>query len=194
MTAAGNIPEFLTVTRFIAWDAPGGAVWQLVDGMPQAMAPASGTHAVIQGEVGSLIRNHLAARAPDCRMLINPGVVPRLQSDNNFRIPDIAVTCAPIRRGEVAIADPVLVVEILSPSNQPETWPNVWSYATIPSVREILIIRIASIGTHLLRRNADGTWPERPLVIEDGDLNLESINFRVPVTALYAGTWLTEPA
>jgi hypothetical protein len=34
---------------------------------------------------------------------------------------------------ESALTDPVLLIEILSPSNQAETWANVWAYATIPS-------------------------------------------------------------
>ena len=33
-----------------------------------------------------------------------------------------------------ALADPVLLVEILSPSNQAESRANVWAYTTIPSV------------------------------------------------------------
>ena len=45
---------------------------------------------------------------------------------------------------ESALADPVLLIEILSPSYQAETWANVWAYATIPSVQEILVLKTAS--------------------------------------------------
>jgi Uma2 family endonuclease len=57
---------------------------------------------------------------------------------------------------------PVLIIEILSPSNWPETWTNVWAYTTIPSVREILIVHSTKIGVELLRRDAAGHWPEHP--------------------------------
>ena len=30
----------MTVAEFLAWDAGDGRLWQLVDGQPQAMAPA----------------------------------------------------------------------------------------------------------------------------------------------------------
>ena len=67
---------------------------------------------------------------------------------------------------------------------------NVWAYTSIPSVREILVIRSTAIGAELLRRNADGSWPEQPTTIEDGDLELDSIGFRVSLAALYRTTRL----
>ncbi len=65
-----------------------------------------------------------------------------------------------------------------------------WTYASIPSVQEILIVHTAAIGAELLRRNPDGTWPERPLAIGQGELVLDSIGLRVPLTALYRTTRL----
>jgi Uma2 family endonuclease len=53
----------MDTAEFLAWDAPGNGRWQLIDGQPQAMAPASETHNIIQGELGALIRNHLVAMA-----------------------------------------------------------------------------------------------------------------------------------
>jgi Uma2 family endonuclease len=192
MVAVLKAPQFMTVTEFLAWDAPSGPAWQLIDGLPQPMAPASGTHAVMQSEVGGLIRAHLAAHRPGCRVLTNPGVIPRVGSENNFRIPDLGVTCGPIPRGVIEIAERILLIEILSPGNPMQIWTNVWAYTTIPSVQEILVIRTASIGVQLLRRAPDGSWPDVPLAIEAGELTLESIGFRSPLTALYAGTWLVE--
>jgi Uma2 family endonuclease len=192
MVAVRKSPTFMTLAEFLAWDAPSGPPWQLIDGVPRAMAPPNGTHSVMQGEVGRLIGNHLTAHRPGCRVLINPGVIPRVDSEHNFRIPDIGVTCAPIPRGVIEIAEPILLIEILSPGNAKETWTNVWAYPNIPSVQEILVIRTASIGVQLLRRAPDGSWPDVPLAIDAGELELESIGFRVPVAALYAGTWLVE--
>jgi hypothetical protein len=73
-----------------------------------------------------------------------------------------------------------------------ETWTNVWAYTNIPSAQEILVIRTASIGVQLLRRAPDGSWPEVPLAIDAGEQDLRSIDFQVPIAALYAGTWLAE--
>jgi len=59
---------------------------------------------------------------------------------------------------------------------------------TIPTLREILVIRTASVGVDLLRRGDDGVWPERPDTITTGDFTLASIGLRLPVAALYHGT------
>jgi Uma2 family endonuclease len=168
----------MTVEEFLAWNPPEGQLWQLVDGVPEAMAPANRTHGALQIELGGRIRNHLVERASPCSVIGAPGIVPRVQAGHNLRVPDLAVTCSEYVSEETTLTDPVLVIEILSPSNQAETWANVWTYTTIPSVQEILVLRTVSIGADLLRRKPDGTWPERPLSIETGELVLESIGFR----------------
>jgi Uma2 family endonuclease len=195
MTAALKLPDFLTVDAFLAWDPPPGQRWQLVDGTPQAMAPPNTTHALIQSEVARLLGNHLLDRPGGCAVMSNPGVVPRVNRDTNIRIPDLGVTCTPPQRNQAAMADPVLLIEILSPSNRAETWSNVWAYTTIPSVHEILLLHTQAIGADLLRRHPDGTWPERPLPIPAGErLTLESIGFETAIEAPYRGTWLAAPA
>ncbi len=190
MTAVLKIPIRMTVAEFLAWDPPGGQTWQLVDGEPQAMAPANRAHGAIQAELSGLIREHLRERGSPCSVVVTPGVIPHVQSDTNMRVPDLAVTCSGYENEETALTDPVLLIEILSRSNQAETWANVWAHTTIPSVQEILIVRTAAIGAELLRRNADGAWPKQPTTIESGDLTLQSIHFRLPLTALYRTTRL----
>ncbi|WP_026605567.1 Uma2 family endonuclease [Methylocapsa acidiphila] len=190
MSALPKIPIRMTVAEFFAWNPPSPQLWQLVDGEPQAMAPASITHGAIQNELGRLIANHFGERMSPCRVITTPGVIPHVQSETNVRIPDLAVTCSGYDAEESALANPVLLIEILSPSNQAETWANVWAYTTIPSVQEILVLKTASIGAELLRRNQDGSWPSKPLTIETGELTLESITFSMPLAAAYRTTRL----
>jgi Uma2 family endonuclease len=166
----------------------------LIDGEPVAMAPASETHAALQAEIGALLRNHLADRGSPCRLLSQPGIVPRVRANRNFRIPDLAVTCAPPALG-LMTADPILLIEILSPSNEAETRANIWAYTTIPSVREILAVHSTRIEAELLRRNADGSWPEEPDTLSASDtLTLGCIDFATPLTALYRTTALATSA
>lgn len=183
----------MSVEEFLDWDSGDGLLWQLVDGKPQAMAPAKRTHAALQSELGALIRNHLVTRNSICSVLTTPGVTPKLRSSHNMRVPDLAVTCSNYQIEEAALADPVLIIEILSPSNQAETWANVWAYASIPSVQEILVLRSLMIGADLLRRRSDGSWPQEPETILGGDLILESVGFRVPLADVYRTTRLRRP-
>jgi Uma2 family endonuclease len=102
------------------------------------------------------------------------------------RVPDLGVTCAALGSGDKILHEPLLLIEILSRSNRAETWSNVWSYVTIPSVQEILVLHTADIRADLLLRQADGSWPEDPrqFVAEDV-MTPDSIGFRVPIAAFY---------
>ena len=194
MSAALQVPAPMTLDEFLASDAPPGARWQLVDGVPVAMAPASPVHASIQNELGRLIGNDLAAQGAGCRAYGNPGVRLTTGSNRDFRVPGIGVSCSPLVPGEPVIPDPVLLIEILSPSNPRETWSNVWAYTAIPSVQEILVIRADTIEAQLLRCQPGGSWPLVPESIETVDLSLSSIGFRVALDALYVGTWFAAEA
>jgi Uma2 family endonuclease len=190
MSSVLKPPAEMTVAEFLAWDAPGVGRWELVDGEPIAMAPASRTHGALQLELGGLIRNHLADAGSPCTVIAAPGIIPRVLANENFRIPELAVTCTRYETEEYDVSNPVLIVEILSPSNRAETWRNVWSYTTIPSLREILILSSTAIRAELLRRGDDGSWPATPTMIKDGDLCLDSIDFTVGLAAIYRTTRL----
>jgi Uma2 family endonuclease len=95
-----------------------------------------------------------------------------------------------VRPGQATIVDPVLLVEILSPSNQSKTWANIRAYTSVPSVQEILILRSDRVGAEVLRRDATGAWPDRTTPITNGMLDLRSIGFLAPLAELYARTGL----
>jgi Uma2 family endonuclease len=190
MVALARTNERMTVAEFLRWDS-GDDRYELVDGETRAMAPASTIHGFLQNELGRLIGNRLRERGSACEIVANPGIVPKLLSDHNVRVPDLAVTCSPLLPGQSTLPDPVLVVEVLSPSNQAKTWTNVWAYTNIPSVQEILILRSDRVAAELLRRSSSGEWPERPNAIAGGELELASIGFRVGLAELYARTGLS---
>ena len=190
----------MTVEEFLTWDADDPTVhaWQLIDGEPVAMAPASDNHGTIQAALTGRLWNQLEVPGGRCRVVTEPGIVPRGHSDKNYRVPDIGVTCAPPSAGQM-LPHPLIPVEILSPSNETETrspkaWANVWAYLTIPTVMEVLVVNSTRIEAELLRRNPDATWPELPIQIGPDDaLSLDSIGFTVPLAALYRTTTLAMP-
>jgi Uma2 family endonuclease len=185
-------PARMSLDEFLGWDPgdPSGRRWQLIDGEPLAMAPGSETHGSIQGEIIGLLRNHLIAQRSQCRVIAEPGIVPRVRANRNYRVPDVGVTCAAPALGQT-VPEPVLLVEILSPSNEAETWANIWAYTTIPSVQELLVVRSTRIEAELLCRRPDGSWPEEPEMLgADAILTLHSIAFSAPLAALYRTTAL----
>lgn len=103
--------------------------------------------------MAALIRNHLLETGNPCRVATGPGIVPPALGGRNMRVPDLAVTCAG-DTDAVALPDPLLVVETLSPGNASKTWANVWAYITIPSVQEVLVLHSMEVGAEVLRPRA----------------------------------------
>ena len=83
-----------------------------------------------------------------------------------------------------------LLAEILSPGNEAKTWANVHAYVSIPSVTEILVVESEGMGVTVFRRRSDGTWPDNPVPSRDGEITLESIDYRLRLIELYEGTGL----
>lgn len=183
MSAAVQL-HLMTVDAFLSWRAPDSSKrWQLIDGIPCAMAPPSGRHAAIHGEATRLIGNHLAEHRPECRVAIGAGVSP---GPFNVRIPDLSVSCTPRTEDDRLLPDPVLIVEVLSPSNEAQTWANIAQYETIPSVLEVLVLHAAEVHAEILRRGDAGGWPDQSEhVLSGGEVRLASLGFAVLVDAFY---------
>ena len=178
-----NVEEFL--------ERPDAQRCELVDGIITSMAPATPIHGRLKARLALLIGNHLARAKSPCWVATEPGVQPRAQARINVRIPDLGVSCTPERVSDSFLRDPVLLVEILSPSNGKDTSSNVLAYTTIPTVRDILIVSSISRAIEHLYRNPDGTWPDNPTPVDEADtFTLGSIGLTLTMVEVYAGTSL----
>lgn len=182
----------MTVDEFLKLPGDGtGRIYELVHGVIRAQDAASDAHGTIQLRLGALISNHLETKRPGCRVVANPGIKPRMLAKWNHRIPELGVTCTPNRPDVHEMPDPILLIEVLSPSNEADTWSNIPLYATLPTVMEILIVDSTKVEAQLLRRGADGSWPQEPTTIaEGGTIYLASIGLEVALADAYRGTHL----
>ena len=181
----------MTVEEFLAWDAMGyvGKL-ELVEGEVRAMSPASGTHAVIQANLTYQLSHHLRMKRPQCRVGTEAPIVPRIHANDNVRAPDLAVTCLPPSASK-RFPDPILIVEVLSPTNQRETWESIRALALVPSLMEILVVDSERIHVEILRREPDGGWPVSGQVdVTSGSVHLASIDLDLPLPEIYRGTHL----
>ena len=187
-------PPLMTVEEFLRWPGDGtGRRFELVDGEVRAQYPASDTHGQIHTNLTLVIGAHLRANRPGRRVVTEPGIAPRLNANWNYREPELGVTCAPNRPGVHMLPDPVLLIEVLSPSNRRRTWSNVPPYASVPTVTEILLVESTEIKALLLRRGPDGTWPPDPAAVpQGGSIELQSIGLLLPLAELYRDTYLGE--
>lgn len=167
----------------------------LVDGVVYSMAPASPTHAVIQANLARIIGNHLIASRPNCRVMTEAGVKPRVRAKTNVRIPDLTVACGPVaREGDKLVDEPLLTIEVLSPSNDDLTDVSIMACATIPSVREMLVVDSSRVFAEVWKRNAAGDWPDNPDAFGPGAiLSLTSIGLELRIADVYVNTHLASP-
>jgi Uma2 family endonuclease len=194
MSIALRIPPRMTVAEFLEWepDDRSGALWQLRDGEPEMMAPASDRHGSIQARLAHLLIAHLDARGDQCRVVAAPGVVPSERAEDNCLVPDLGVTWSP-PTGEHLMQEPLALVDVLSPTNVSRTRANVRAYRTIGTVQEIVVLHSTAIVAEILRRTRDGSWPQQPEIIgAESELRLDRIGFAAPLRDAYRTTNLAQ--
>ena len=169
-----------TVEEFLDWDDGTDRRHELVDGRIVAMTPPSEAHATIVSNLTIQIGTRLR---PPCRILGEFGVQLVNRNDNFYQF-DLAVTCGAAEAGRRYVVDPVLIVEVLSPSTQlHDRGRKLDDYRQLPSVQEILLV--ASEQRRVQHWRRDGArWIVEDL-IGDADLRLAAIADPIPLTAIY---------
>jgi Uma2 family endonuclease len=157
---ASPAPKRLTLAEFLEWDGGTDRRYELLDGMPVMMAPSLEAH----GELAAALAMQIGSRVrPPCRVISEAGVLIPDRADT-FYIADLAVTCAPREPGRRMVVEPVLVVEVLSPStDQVDRWRKVADYRTLPSVQEILVVFSDERRVEVQRRTSEG-WRVEDLI------------------------------
>ena len=184
----------MTQDEFFAWDG-GGHVGklELVDGYVRAMGVASATHSLIQNNIAFALTGHLRGTKSRCRVGTEAPVIPPLRQRLNARAPDVAVTCAP-RSDSKVFEDPVLIVEVMSPSNEDDTWETIGALAALVSLKEILVVQSTSVEARVFTRDPAGAWVSEPVVTTaGGTIHLACIDLDLPIAEVYRDSHL-EPA
>ena len=108
----------MTADEFIAWATkqPKGGRYELEDGeVVTDMAPERAFHAQTKFEITHRLRLAIDASGLPC-MVMPDGMGVRVDATTVYE-PDALVRCgAKIARGDAAVPDPVVVVEVVSPS------------------------------------------------------------------------------
>jgi Uma2 family endonuclease len=152
------------------------------------MSPGSVVHGIIQANLTYELRRHFLEQKIRCRVGAEVGVITH-EGPNTVRVPDVGVTRAPMPSGQKEWPEPLLLIEVPSPSNASETWENVRSCRTVPSVQETAVIHSTRVLAEVLRRGPDGQWPEALEKIGESEtLSFECIGFACPLIDVYAET------
>lgn len=180
----------MTVQEFLDWEDGTDTRYELIGGVLVAMAPPAPAHGRLSTNLIEAIGPQLRHRRP-CAAYTEAGIVRPDRNDTCY-VADIAVTCEPPGAEDRLIRDPVLIVEILSPSTGRSDLQNKSSdYRRIPSVQEILLIDSTSIFAEVLRRQGE-QWISEIVRGPGATLSLRSVALSVPMSELYEGVPLPE--
>jgi Uma2 family endonuclease len=174
----------MTLDDFLDWEARQERRYELVDGQPVAMAGGTDQHDAVRGNILATLHGQLTG-AP-CRVRLDVRVI---CPNGKVRYPDVAVDCGPRDPNATRLAEPRVVVEVLSPSTQTTDYlrkPR--DYGAIPSVDAYLIVHPDSPRVVVLRRTAEGLEPDEDYVNLTDVIELSSIGATLALADIYAGT------
>jgi Uma2 family endonuclease len=170
-----------SLEEFLASDDGTDRRYELFDGRIVAMAPASDVHGALVMRLGRRIG---AALRPGCEIIAEAGIVPPERADSYYQA-DLAVTCVGLR-GQQFVAEPVLIVEVLSPSTAAtDRDRKLPEYRTIPSLQDILVVSSGEPRIEHFRREPDG-WKVHDLRGQ-GTLRLQALGVTLDLHELYTG-------
>jgi Uma2 family endonuclease len=170
-----------SLEEFLAFDDGMDTRYELFDGQILAMAPASDVHGALVMRLARRIGNALR---PGCEVIGEAGIVPPERVDSYY-LADLVVTCAGLT-GQQFVAEPILIVEVLSPSTAAtDRERKLPDYRTIPSLEDILVVSSTEPRIEHYRREGDG-WKIRDLRGQ-GTLRVPAFEVAIDLAELYAG-------
>lgn len=183
--ARDDLPGGMTVEEFLLWleDQPERPRYELVDGVPLAMAPERLAHARLKAEIWLAFRNAIRKRNLACEAFPD-GMGVRID-DTSLYEPDVVVRCGDRLDGDtVLVPEPVILVEVLSPSTQHvDTGRKLAGYFGVPSVVHYLIVPTERRTIIHHRRGQDGMIQTR--VVTAGTLLLDPPGLTLDIDQIY---------
>lgn len=175
-----------TADEFIAWamEQPTGR-FELANGKIVAMAPERVGHARAKLAAVLALRASIERAGLGCEAMID-GVAVRID-DRTVYEPDALVRCgAPTPGDDVHVSDPIILVEVLSPSSRGiDTGLKLAGYFRLPSVRHYLVVSTETRTVLHHRRDEAGTIEVR--ILGEGRLMLDPPGLAIDIGDLFPG-------
>jgi Uma2 family endonuclease len=175
----------LSREEFRLWAEGQKQRYERISGEPVAMSPERFEHARIKSRVwAALDRAVRDARLP-CEALPD-GITIEVDADTDYE-PDAVINCGPLAPGDaIAAANPVIVVEVLSPSTQSiDLADKLADYFKVATIQHYLIVR-ARRHEVILHSRAGSEIISR--VINIGSIVLDPPGITIDLADLYPAT------
>ena len=158
--------------------------FELVDGELVMMVAPTETHEQIAGNIGAPFK--LAMDRRGCRTY-QGGM--RVQRDDDTRArdkfrPDVLVCCGP-RQNKTYVTDPIVVVEVLSPSTiDNDRGRKLRFYKSLPTAMHIVLAYSDEMRVEHYWRTGDG-WQLGVLTSPTETLALDAVDFNIDLARIY---------
>lgn len=174
----------MTADEFLAWDETQTVKHEFVRGEVFMMTGGVDHNYTVAGNLYIALRQHL--RGTPCR-IYGSDVKLRVEAADCYFYPDLMVTCSALDAADRLIKrEPVLVVEVLSPSTAAfDRGEKFADYRQLASLREYLLVDVTRRRCDLHRKGTDGLWVLHPTQGEDA-LVLASVELTLPAAHLWA--------
>lgn len=185
MTPEPAPDDVMTADAFLLWaSARDQGHFELLDGRIRSMAPERVAHASVKAETWLAMRNAIDRLGLPCMAYLD-GLGLRIDSRNLF-VPDVMVACGPPPESEaMVLQDPVIVVEVLSPSTSAiDMSRKLDAYLRHPTVRHYLLIDIDRRMVVHHARAEDGRIATA--LVREGSLALDPPGLTIEIAALFA--------
>lgn len=182
MAHQSNETDF-TADAFFVWAADRPGRFELSDGRIVAMAPERVAHARAKLRAVNALAGAIAAKALGCEAMTD-GVSVRID-DRTVYEPDALVRCGPPTPDDaIEISDPLVAVEILSPSSRGlDTGLKLAGYFRLPSLRHYLVVN--ADGRTVLHHRRDDSGAIGVEIVREGALALEPPGLAIRLDDLF---------
>jgi Uma2 family endonuclease len=174
--------SLMSVDEFLQWAWSREGKFELHDGRPVAMSPERVRHAGAKTEAAFALREAIRRANLPCRAYVD-GITVRARSDRAF-VPDVLVVCPPPSPDVVEIDNPLIVVEVLSPSTmETDLSLKLDAYLSLPSLAHYLILDpVRRVVIHHARQDGDRAATR---ILHAGPLRLDPPGLEVNVEDLF---------
>lgn len=171
----------MTADEFLEWDPGDDEKYELVDGVPVMMTGARRGHDDIVVNGLAVLRAKL--RGGPCRPYTDDLAVK--VTNGNIRRPDILVDCKTSDTTDLVAREPVLVIEVLSPSNQRDMVHKLYEYKALKAIRYILLLEQERVAAKFSERIGETTWNDTTLIGADTRIDLPALGIELALGDFY---------
>ena len=183
MSVKPSPDEIVTARTFVEWSERQKHRYELLDGTVVEMAAERLIHAQTKFAVANALARAIAEAGLSCEALVDGMAV--LVDDETVFEPDALVRCGdPLPRDTLLITDPVVVVEVVSPSTQRiDALLKLTRYFHNPTIVHYMIVMPDQHSVCHHRRDVDGRI--ETAIHSTGWLELEPPGMSVDIDTLF---------